>query len=306
MRVLIVGLGSIAKKHIAALYEIDPSVELLALRSNKEAKSWKGITSLYDWNELNAYQFDFAIISNPTSEHIPTIRQLLPYRIPLFIEKPLHTEVVDDALVAEVKAANILTYVGCNLRFLECLQETQMLLVTHRVNEVNIYCGSYLPDWRPDQDYRKVYSTIPELGGGVHIDLIHEMDYAYWLFGTPICIHKVFSNKSSLGIRAYDYANYLMEYENRNVNVILNYYRRDYRRTMELVCEDATYMVDLAMNCIMSKGQTVFSSERTMLDTYQSQMRYFVDCVRHQHQSFNTLLDANKVLKISLNNEFKK
>ena len=108
MRVLVVGLGSIAKKHIAALYQIDPSVELFALRSNKEAKSWNGITSLYDWNELNAYQFDFAIISNPTSEHIPAIRQLLPYRIPLFIEKPLQSEIVQDCLISEVKEAGSL------------------------------------------------------------------------------------------------------------------------------------------------------------------------------------------------------
>lgn len=228
MRVLIVGLGSIAKKHIAALYQIDPSVELLALRSNKEAKSWNGITSLYDWNELNAYQFDFAIISNPTSEHIPAIRQLLPYRIPLFIEKPLQSEVVQDCLISEVKEAGIITYIGCNLRFHECLLQVSSLITNHRVNEVNVYCGSYLPDWRPQVDYHTAYSANPQMGGGVHLDLIHELDYIYWLFGHPEGTHKIFSHKSSLEICAYDYANYLLEYPKYNINIILNYYRRDY------------------------------------------------------------------------------
>lgn len=48
MRVLIVGLGSIARKHVAALRHIDPSVELYAMRSGRESKSWEGITDLYD------------------------------------------------------------------------------------------------------------------------------------------------------------------------------------------------------------------------------------------------------------------
>ncbi len=298
MRVLIVGLGSIAKKHIAALYQIDPSVELFALRSNKEAKSWNGITSLYDWNELNAYQFDFAIISNPTSEHIPAIRQLLPHRIPLFIEKPLQSEIVQDCLISEVKEAGIITYIGCNLRFHECLLQVPSLITNHRVNEVNAYCGSYLPDWRPQVDYHTVYSANPEMGGGVHLDLIHELDYIYWLFGYPEGMRKIFSHKSSLEICACDYANYLLEYPQYNINIILNYYRRDYKRTLEIVCEDATYNIDLANNTIAVNGKLIFSSDKRIIDTYFPQMKYFIDCVQNHQHSFNSIEDANNVLKI--------
>lgn len=306
MRVLVIGLGSIARKHIAALRQIDGSVDVFALRSSKEAAMVEGVTNLYDWEQIGALAFDFALISNPTSEHIATIRRLIPYKMPLFIEKPLNTEAVDEALVEEVKSSGIITYIGCNLRFLECLQEAKKLVAAHRVNEVNIYCGSYLPDWRPEQDYRKVYSAIPELGGGVHIDLIHEMDYACWIYGIPQVTHTTFSNKSSLGIRAFDYANYLMEYPTFNVNVVLNYYRRDYRRTMEIVCEDTTYTVDLAKNRITQGDNVVFSCDCNILDTYLPQMRYFVDCVQHHRQSFNTVVDANNRLKISLGYDIKR
>lgn len=303
MKVLFVGLGSIARKHIAALRQIDADVELFALRSSRDAKPWEGITNLYEWNQLNNLYLDFAVISNPTSEHVTTIRQLLPYHIPLFIEKPLCNGVIDDALVSEVKQTGIITYIGCNLRFHGCLQEAARLIKEHRVNEVNVYCGSYLPDWRPQADFRKVYSAIPELGGGVHIDLIHEMDYVYWLFGKPEYTHKVFTHKSSLNIRASDYANYLLEYPCHNVNIVLNYYRRDYKRTMELVCNDATFLVDLAANTITYGNKVIYSSPLQMQDTYLLQMEYFVECVRNNHKTINDIECANNVLKISLQDD---
>lgn len=306
MRVLIVGLGSIARKHVAALRHIDPSVELYAMRSGRESKSWEGITDLYDWRQLETICFDFAIISNPTSEHMSTIRKLLPFQFPLFIEKPLYSKVVDDELIAEVKQSGIMTYVACNLRFHECLQKTVDIIRQHRVNEVNVYCGSYLPDWRPQIDYRTVYSANPEMGGGVHIDLIHEVDYLYWLFGKPQCTHHLFTHKSSLGIRAIDNANYLMEYLHFNVNVILNYYRRDYKRTLELVCSDGTFMVDLASNTIICGNKVLFSSTKSIIDTYFSQMEYFIECVSRHRCTMNDMEDANNVLKISLQNDIER
>lgn len=306
MRVLIVGLGSIAKKHVAALRHIVPNVELYAMRSGREADIWEGITDLYDWSQLETIHFDFAIISNPTSEHVPTICRLLSFRLPLFVEKPLSSEVVDDKLVAEVKRSGIITYVGCNLRFHECLQKAADIIKRHRVNEVNVYCGSYLPEWRPQADYHTVYSANPEMGGGVHIDLIHEVDYVYWLFGRPQCTHHVFAHKSSLDIRAFDYANYLMEYPQFNVNVILNYYRRDYKRTLELVCSDGTFLVDLAANTITCGNQVLFSSTKGIADTYLSQMEYFIECVSRHRHTINDIEDANNVLKISLQNDIER
>lgn len=306
MRVLFVGLGSIADKHIAALCQIDANVEIFALRSRRGAEFRKGIINLYEWSQVGDIHFDFAVISNPTSEHVTTIRQLLPHRMPLFIEKPVSSEVLDETLITEIKNAGIITYIGCNLRFHGCIREASRLIQKHRVNEVNVYCGSYLPDWRPQVNFRTVYSAIPELGGGVHIDLIHEMDYVYWLFGKPQCTHKIFSCKSSLDIRSFDYANYLMEYPCHNVNIVLNYYRCDYKRTMELVCNDATFLVNLATNTITFGDKVIYSSPLQIQDTYLPQMEYFVECVRNNCRTINDIEDANNVLKISLQNDIER
>lgn len=301
MKVLIVGLGSIAKKHIAALRQCDPEVEVYALRSSSDARPYERVHDWHTWMEALTLRYDFVIISNPTSLHRQVIDRLKDSRIPLFIEKPLFDSLQGEELVEELKRRQIPTYVACNLRFLEVVRSLHQLLQNVIVNEVNVYCGSYLPDWRPGSDYHRCYSAIPELGGGVHIDLIHEIDYVYWLFGQPRRVHKVFSNKSSLNIRACDYANYLLEYSAFNVSIILNYYRRDSKRVCELVTDKGTYTANLLDNTLSNaQGQILKQYPQRIVDTYLAQMRFFLSMLETGNFNFNTVEEAYNVLKICL------
>lgn len=302
MKVLIVGLGSIAGKHIDALRQIEPSVSLFAWRSCLNSVHWDGITDLYDWEIVKQEYFDFVIISNPTAKHKESIHLLSELHIPLFIEKPLSHLLDIEEIVKKVNTLNILTYVACNLRFLGAVSYLKEYLQKYqpRVNEVNVYCGSYLPDWRKGIDYKQNYSAVPELGGGVHIDLIHEIDYVYWLFGSPLKSYSIFKNSSSLGIRSYDYANYCLEYPQFCVGIVLNYYRKDTKRTLELVCDEGTIIMDLIKNNVTKNGKIVYQSKERIQDTYLNQMKYFVHCLSESKKSFNTISDAYRVLQICL------
>ena len=303
MKVLIIGLGSIALKHIKALQELYPSVVIYALRRKGEpSKEIKGVIEVFDISEIKVDTLSFILISNPTAVHYETIKEVMVYKKPLFIEKPLFETLSNEAndLVMEIERQGIPTYVACNLRFLESIAKIRELLVGKRVNEVNVYCGSYLPDWRPNIDFRKVYSANKEMGGGVHIDLIHELDYVYWLFGAPIHTQSFFSNKSSLNITAYDYANYLWEYDDFSVSVVLNYYRRDSKRTLEILTDEGTYLVDLLKNNISYNDELVFQSSQLSLETYTAQMQFFVEEILNKQTKFNTFVEGYKVLKLCL------
>ena len=303
MKVLIIGLGSIALKHIKALQELYPSVVIYALRRKGEpSKGIKGVVEVFDIDEITMDTLSFILISNPTAVHYQTIKEVIAYKKPLFIEKPLFGALSKEAkeLITEVEKQEIPTYVACNLRYLECIAKTKELLANKRVNEVNVYCGSYLPDWRPNVDFRKVYSANKEMGGGVHIDLIHELDYVYWLFGTPIHTQSFFSNKSSLNITAYDYANYLWEYDGFSVSVVLNYYRRDSKRTLEILTDEGTYLVDLLKNNISYNDELVFQSRQVSSETYTAQMQFFVEKILNKQTKFNTIVEGYKVLKLCL------
>lgn len=306
MKIVFIGIGSIAKKHIKAIKKIEPTAEIFALRSSMDAAPYEDVKDFYKYDDIKDIAPNFIIISNPTSNHFETIQKLMPYRIPLFIEKPVFAELGHDDVIKEIESKQILTYVACDMRFMDCLSWLHQYMVEHRknvrINEINVYCGSYLPDWRPGTDFRKCYSAIPELGGGVHIDLIHDVDYVYWIFGKPEKHHALFRNVSSLSIRAYDYANFNLMYPDFCANVVLNYYRRDAKRYMEILFDDCTWTVDMLKNEIISStGDVIYRSKQTGADEYEAQMRYFMELVKNgATTSMNSATEAYDVLRICL------
>ncbi len=301
MKVLIIGLGSIARKHLAALKQIAGNWEIFALRSHTGASSVEGVQNVYSYAEAQALDPDWILISNPTALHRDTIETVLPWGKPLFIEKPaLDSTANTSALIQQ--AESVLTYVACNLRFLDSLVFLRDYLQDKKVQEAQLYCGSYLPDWRPGTDFRQSYSARPELGGGVHLDLIHELDYAYWLFGAPEQSDSILRSRSALQIPAVDYAHYTLCYKDFVATVTLNYFRRDYRRTAEIILEEETLLLDIKANQVRtSAGAVLFNSEQLITDTYLPQLQYFVQLVQDQQStSMNSLREGVEVLKICL------
>ncbi|MEO8173176.1 MAG: Gfo/Idh/MocA family oxidoreductase, partial [Sediminibacterium sp.] len=171
MKILIIGLGSIARKHIAALDKIGESFSYFALRSSDNSPAVDGVQNIYAWSYVPE-DINFAIIANPTDQHTQAIEECINRNIPLFIEKPLAHKLDGLSRLAEkINEKGIRSYVACNLRFLPVLLFLKNNLGNRRINEVNIYCGSSLPAWRPGTDYTTSYSADEARGGGVHLDL---------------------------------------------------------------------------------------------------------------------------------------
>lgn len=301
MNVLIIGLGSIARKHIAAIKKIDKEVKLFALRSNKSVALESDIKNVFSFDEINL-NLDFCIICNPTSEHYRTILKCLELNIPLFIEKPSLMNLNGaNKLIKEINERNILTYVALNLRFHPVIKFLKKYLINKRVIEANVYCGSYLPDWRPNIDYTKNYSAIARMGGGVHLDLIHEIDYSVWLFGLPKETISIKKRISDLDINSTDLAIYHFLYENMIVNITLNYYRKQPKREIEIIFDNDVIKADLLSNNVKnSNKEIIFSSDIDNRFTYEEQMKYFYDLIQGDKESFSSFQDSIETLRISL------
>lgn len=305
MNILIAGLGSIGRKHLSALKTAAPEACVYALRSSGSSPTVDGVSNIMSVGELDGVHIDFCILSTPTAIHLDTFRQLLALKCPILVEKPLsHLLSEASEMTRLADESGVTTYVGCNLRFLGCLRYVREHLHRpgHRINEVNAYCGSYLPEWRPGCDFRKVYSANTNLGGGVHIDLIHEIDYICWMFGLPATYSRTIRSSSSLEIDAPDYACYCLDYPGFCASVILNYYRRDPRRTLEIVWDDDTWLIDLISNTVSSalSGNTLYESPLGIADTMAEQMKYMIELAQTGNKSTNSCSDALEILKICL------
>ena len=305
MKILIIGLGSIAKKHIDAIKKINPSAEIFALRSNSNSLFFDGIINIYNISEI-PYNIDFILISNPTSLHAQSISSIIHLGKPLFIEKPVFDTLLNkDELIQNIVEKKIKTYVGCNFRFHPVINfiKSYLLDSQSKINEISIYCGSYLPNWRPSQDYTKSYSSNNYLGGGVHLDLIHELDYTIWIFGEPLNYNLIKRKVSNLLIDTVDYCHYNLTYPDFNVTITLNYYRSKPKREIEIVLENEILVCDLLTSTIINSDNNIIFQDIdfNFSKTYLSQMNYFINNLENGNNYMNNIQESIEILKIAIN-----
>lgn len=184
LKILFFGLGSIGKRH-ARLLKNNYDFEVYAFRTMKgQEENDLAIQELFTLKDAFSIKPDVAFITNPTSQHISTALECTKRNIALFIEKPLSNSLRNmTTLEKEIRNKKIFTYVAYNMRFHPVLVNLKTLISTkQKPFYFRVICSSYLPNWRPKQDYSKSYSAQKRLGGGVALDLSHEFDYINWLF----------------------------------------------------------------------------------------------------------------------------
>lgn len=189
------GLGSIGKRHLRNVCEYlnqkgnTFTIDLYRSKvgSDVPLDIRPLVTSIYSYDDIaeSNIMYDVVFVTNPTSVHYDTIQKFKHKTKSFFIEKPVFDKTdIETSLFEELK--DTICYVACPLRYSAALQYVKQNIDFSKSFSVRAISSSYLPDWRPGQDYRKCYSAHRDMGGGVGIDLIHEWDYLTWLFGTPV------------------------------------------------------------------------------------------------------------------------
>ena len=192
MKIVVIGCGSIGKRHLRNLKTLlkERNGEVIAFDVNKEALEFVskeyGIRTETDLNKA-LEEADGAFMCIPNSLHVPTALKAVKHGCHVFVEKPLsHTMENVDELLRIAKEKNLTVTCGYNLRFYKPLQKVKDLLDAGAIGKVygaRVEFGYHLPSWRPNQDYRKNYGAIRAQGGGVILDVIHEINYIRWLLG---------------------------------------------------------------------------------------------------------------------------
>jgi len=300
-KILFFGLGSIGQRH-AKLIQNNYDYELFAYRNNKKNKHISDIEEVYTLKGIARIKPDIIFITNPTSMHIDSILSVIKLKPHFFIEKPL-CEKIDDRvskLLDIIKKDKLVTYVACQLRFHPIIQYIKKIIKGKKIFFSKIICSSFLPDWRPNRDYRNIYSAHKHLGGGVILDLIHEPDYCYWLFGSIKKIKGVFGQISNLEIDSEDFANLSIVHDSGMLsNVYLDYFGKTSKREIEIFAHDFNVHADILKNVITirtSNEEQIYFGNLNNDDIYLKQLNYFFNCIENKQKPMNNINDHLKIL----------
>lgn len=244
MKILLISYGSIGKRHYKNLKQLVPKSEIKILRT----KNKKNLTN-NEVNEIEASKFNpnLVVINSPASKHFYYYKKFYAASRSFFIEKPIDSNSKNFDKKYLKKKTNFLM-VGYILRFDHVLKKINEIVkkkLFGKVYLVDIKVGQFLPDWRNNKDYRKDVSAQKKLGGGVLLELSHEIDYATWIFGFPKKILGVFKKITNLKIDVEDCAQLIFEYPKKLIQLSMDFIQQVPKMEIKIVFSNATLYADL-------------------------------------------------------------
>ena len=330
MKVLIIGLGAIGQRHLrnlSALLGDDLQVSAYRVRrlahvvtEAMQVEPGADVEQKYDikvFNDLDQAleaKPDLALICNPSSMHMSVALRATRAGCNLFLEKPLsHNLDGVEELIDEVEKRRLVGLVGYQLRYHPCIKRLKALVQggsIGRIVAVRMEAGEYLPDWHPYEDYRQTYAARPDLGGGVVLTQIHEMDLIYGLFGLPERIFALGGHLTHLEIDVEDVSSILMECRADGrltpIHLHQDYIQRPPTRQYQVIGDSGKILVDLrapSLTVYDRNGQLV---EQTSFDDFKrnqlflDQATHLLACCRGEQSPNVTIRDGAQSLRMAL------
>lgn len=324
MKVLIAGLGSVGQRHARNLRAVfGDRVDLLAYRvrglsrviaddmtiEDGVVEQRYGIRSFADLSEALAARPLATFVCNPTAHHLSVARAAITAGSHVFIEKPLsHSLDGVGELIDAAESRGLIAAVGYQLRHHPALLGARDLLAAGAIGPVTgveAHWHEYLPDAHPYEDYRTSYAARRDLGGGVVLCYIHELDYLQWLFGMPAAVSATGGRQSDLDVDVEDFAAIALRYPRFDVSCELSFGSRARRRTCAVRGPGGRIELDLLeprlTRCDASGA--IASDERypgfRRNDLFIAELRAFFDAVRQGAGAIVSAREARASLEIA-------
>lgn len=287
--VLIIGYGSIGRRH-AEILKKNKIIDKIYIFTSQNCNTYEKISNL---SEIKKLDLSLIIICSRTIDHFKHLKYITDNvkNKTILVEKPLFNKIKKINLKNKNKI-----FTGYNLRLHPVIQFTKKYLKNKKVFFAGIYCHSYLPNWRENQRYHKSNTAIKKYGGGVLLELSHEIDYLQWLFNKIIKINSVSTNRiSNLKIDVEDYAVITGETKKINFLLDLNFFSKIYQRCVIIYGYDFTMKCDLIKNKIF-----IIKKNKKKIINFKTFQNYTYD-LEHKlilSNNTNSLCDLSQGLQI--------
>ena len=316
LRFLIIGCGSIGKRHISNLIALNAGkIVAFDVRADRrrEVESQLSVEAVDNLEDAWGQGPDVALITTPTSLHVPLALQAAEHGCHLFIEKPLSDRLDNglDQLLAVVQQQGLVTLVGCNMRFHPGPALVKELLEQGAIGRVlfaRVFGGSYLPDWHPWEDYRYSYSANASMGGGCVLDGIHEIDLTRWYVGEVKMVAAMVSQISGLELDAEDVASIILQHVGgQHSEVHLDYVQRVRVRGCLVAGTEGSVAWEWSDHQVRWYRadqarwfEEPLPAEWSVNQMYVDEMAHFLQCVLSRRSTCNPVTEAAAVTRIAL------
>lgn len=317
MKILVVGLGSIAKRHIRNIKEINPDSKIVVWRQHSRNIDLGDLNNFvekvfFSQEEALEWKPEVTFITNPASKHCETALIFARRGSHLFIEKPLSVDIEPlDELLAECKKRKLITMVGYMLRFFEPINIIKRAIEKNHIGKIlaiKASVGQNLLTWRPDKRYQDTVTAKRELGGGVLSELSHELDYVRWLVGEISSVSVLAGKISSLVIDVEDIAEINIKFESGVFgNIHLDMLDLATNRSCRVIGTKGTIKWDYSVsdNRVMlysaesnSWRDLYFSENTDRNDMYKQELNHFFGCIKEKKNTLISLEDGKRIVEI--------
>ena len=295
MKVLIVGYGSIGKRHHEVLLSLEEDISSIDIVTKQTLPNQTSFVSLENVEDIHIY--DYFIIASETVKHYEQLKYICSKvsSKKILVEKPLFDKKYTDFICKNQ------IFTAYNLRFHPILQELKVLLENEKTYYVNVMAGQYLPTWRTEHDYTKSYSADKSKGGGVLRDLSHELDYIHWLFGEFSIIKAINSKISNLEISSDDIFTALAQTQKGAIiNVTMDYISKAPLRKMLIHTENKTFSADFILNTLEYYGKEGrnITIDLPTIDRNYTYLNMHHSIIQNDTSSISGLHDGLYIVKI--------
>ncbi|MGC4071626.1 MAG: Gfo/Idh/MocA family oxidoreductase [Nibricoccus sp.] len=313
-RFLVAGYGSIGKRHLGNLRQMFPQADIAVLRSGvagSDSVVPPGADHVfYDFEAVRAFAPQAAIVATPATYHVELTRRLLALGCHVLLEKPIAaaSEAVPE-MIAEARRSGRVLMIGYNLVFTPAMAAFRDAVRSGMVGRplcIRAEVGQYLPDWRPGSDYRRGASARRDLGGGVLLELSHELHYLEWIFGRVDWVQATVQRSGTLELEVEDLALLNLGFaEGAVASVQLDFLQRTYSRFCKVVGSAGTLLWDASQQSVLffppneKQGREVFreaSADRN--GAYLRELEHFFNCVRNGTRPMVDADDGWAVLRV--------
>ena len=284
MKIAVLGLGSAGSRHARNLLELGHEV----VGFDPGAADPADPVARADSAEEAVRSAEAVVVASPSSVHAEHALLALRQGRHVLVEKPVATSAEDAAAIVEAAdEAGVVCAVAMNLRFHPALEALKRLLDEGRLGTPYLAEAAFGYDlrlWRPGTDYRESYSAKADLGGGILLDAVHELDYLLWLLGPVATVAAETGRVSELQIDVEDVAIALLRFESGALaTVSVNFVEPAYRRGCVLVGSDAVARWSWGGEAIELEGLEgpvqLVDAAGEVADTYVAVARDFVESV---------------------------